>query len=196
MEGDTEREIDNQACAWPGTPWWMLRPAPAGPASRVPLGQTSAAPLSGLLWCPHLVDKQTWSQGHIDCAHPLGTSHCGTVQPTASGSHSRALLKPHKGMCSGVCVWNNETLQSLSTPPGAMMLSLAALKSSPLTSLVQVLLQPSDASSSVSLTGSVSFHHLLKHHPRFHPWLSHSALNPTHKWLPSSHVQTKPSPNT
>ena len=82
---------------------------------------------------------------------------------------------------------------SLSTPLCAMML-LAAQKSPPLPRFGPGSSPGFDASSSVSATGSFSFTIFFRRHPRFHPWLSHPALKPTHKWLPSSHIQTKPSP--
>lgn len=126
--------------------------------------------------------------------HPPEPPTAAQFSPLLLAPIPELLLKPHAGMLPGVCVWNQRPFfVPLHTPlvPWCSW-QLGSLLPGPRFGPGS---SPAfDASSSVSLTGSFSFTIFFKRHPRFHPWLSHSALNPTHKWLPSSHVQTKPSP--
>lgn len=196
MEEDTEREIDKQACVWPGTPWWMLRLTPSQahlrhgcPWGRRQLPCYIRAPVT----CPLGWQTDLITGSCRRCSAPR-TSHSYTVQSPAAGFCSRASDKTTCwNVTRGLCA-KPEALLSPSPHPSVPWCSWQLRSLLPWPRFGPGSSPAFDASSSVSITGSFSFTIFFKHHPRFHPWLSHPALNPTHKWLPSSHIQTKPSP--
>ena len=149
---------------------------------------------SGLLWRPPSAEKLTSSQGHVGGVPPPRTSHSCTVQSPAAGSCSRASVKTTCwNVTRGLCV-KPEALLSPSPHPSVPWCSRQLRSLLPWPRFGPGSSPAFYASFSVSVTGSFSFTVFFRRHPRFRSWLSHPALNPTHKWLPSSHIQTKPSP--
>ena len=109
MEGDTEREIDNQDCAWPSTSWWMLRLTPSQvhlrhgcPWGRRQLPCYIRAPVTSPLgWKTDIITGSCRR-----CPAPPAPPTPAQFSPLLRAPVPELLLKPHAGMLPGVCVWN------------------------------------------------------------------------------------------
>ena len=73
-------------------------------AMGAPGADISCPVTSGLLWCPHSVDKQTSSQGRVDRAPPPEPPTPAQFSPLLLAPVPELLLKPPAGMLPGVCV--------------------------------------------------------------------------------------------
>ena len=106
MKGDAERELTTEpVCGLAQRDGCSDQPPRrSSSAMGVPGADVSCPVTSGLLWCPHSVDKQTSSQGRVDRAPPPEPPTPAQFSPRRLAPVPELLLKPHAGMLPGVCV--------------------------------------------------------------------------------------------